>query len=70
MMWNRNEIRVQFTDKKCGLGPKTCGDSFHQFIMIWINLFENVEKAITSNVNSFHAFIESQIVGVVDGWTD
>ena len=68
MMRYRNEIRIQFTDKKRGLGPKTCRDSFHQVVMVCITLFENVEKAISSIVDSFHPFVESQIVGVANGW--
>jgi len=37
--------------------------------MVWITLFENVDRAISSNMDSFHPFIEGQIVGVVDGWS-
>ena len=58
MMWSGNKIRVQFTDKKPGLGPITRRDSLHQLIMIGITLFEHVEKAVTSNVDSFHTLIE------------
>ena len=59
MMGNRNKIGVQFTDKKAGLGPIAGGDSFHQIVVIGIDLLEHVEKAITRNVNSFHTLIES-----------
>ena len=68
MMRDCNVIRIQFTDKKRGLGPKACRHSFHQVVMVWITLFKNVEKAISSNVDSFHPFIESQIVGMANGW--
>ena len=59
MMRNGNKIHIQFPDKEPGLGPETGRDSFHQFIMIGITLFENVEISIAGNVDSFHTLIES-----------
>jgi hypothetical protein len=69
MMRNRNVTSIQFAEEKRCLGKKTRRDRFHQVIMVWITLFENVDRAISSNMDSFHPFIEGQIVGVVDGWS-
>src|SRR5258707_12248488 len=67
-MRSRNVIRIQFANQKRGLSAKVCRNSFDQFIVVWISLFENVEGSVTGNIDSFHPLIVGQIVRVVNGW--